>query len=522
MFNGAKKAQDPSYLFDLTKYYKIWFSTMPNQFLGMEEQLRFIRMREDNPESVLHFIFSKACLSEIAIQKLNEFCAQYKIKPIAFEDLEPALLHDQDKALYTLAQQEIVNCIAGKEGNMGAASDCVRLLVPVIERYGNYGDFDVRIRLSTLGATYVTLRGPLLFPAETLVLNQQAAILSPNSDFFACSFDQNNHEQLSRDALGAIRRLQAVVLQKYRTAFAAEKLFGLNKLTAMKNYPELPELFAEFHRRYPHNPTVYDFRTYLKSLPDLPAPSADGISVKTFLIRVSVINMSGPGNYPFLFAHLFPKGVKEPSLLLPYRDPKWLPFMGLYERCSTGFYDPIYDAIDSKNSAVKAVNMESKGAMESKGGSKNLAEFSWTQDGMNVKQKREQIMLHSALQIQGFWRRKLETPCYKLYKEVKQINSLDAILEPIKRNQMALALRRACSGIKLDVVKLLVDYYQKHPFNVNEISATNPNTALDWIMKAKPADAIKKGEQQEIIQLLISVGAKRAEEFLAQDLRKTL
>lgn len=512
MFNPPKKAQDPTYLFDLRRYYKIWFSANPNQFLGIEDQLRFVRMREDNRSENLYFIYSRVYLSATALEDLNKFCRQYRIEPIAFEDMESILVHEQDKALYKIAQAELANCIDAKEGNMASASDCVRLLVPVIERYGIYGDFDVRLHLSTLKIQYARLRGPLLFPAETIMLTDELAILAPNSDFLACSLDQTDHQHLSADALKAIRSLQRAILKKYQASFSAETIFGSNKLSTMK-YVELPALFSAFHEQYPNNPTIYDFRRYVKTLPDHPQGSSDGIPVKTFLTRLCVINMSGPGTYPFLFEHQFPRGINEPPLPLPYKEKKWLPFLALYERCGTGFYDPIYDAIKSNNSAVKAMNGDNTGAV------KDIADFSWTQDGMQRKQKREEELRHSALITQRFWRKTLDSPCYKLYKLVKSIDSMPAtVLEPIKQNKLALALRRASAGIKLDVIKLLVEHHQKYPFNVNEVSASSPNTALDWIINAKPENDVKKEAKRQIITHLKSVGAKMAHE-LALDQR---
>jgi hypothetical protein len=505
MFNIQKQQlKDPTYLFDLTRYYKIWFSSNPDQFLGIEDKLRFIRMREDNPREKLHFIFSRVYLTPKAHEDLNKFCTQYKINPIAFEDLESRLLHDQDKELYKIAQLELINCISGTGGNLASASDCVRLLVPIIEQYGIYSDFDVRSCLSKLQTQYVTLRGPLLFPAETLILDQQSALLSPNSDFFACSLDKENHKNLSRDALGAIRRLQAVILKKYLRPMSAEKIFGLINLNDIKLYPELSRIFSEFHRLCPANPSIFDFRDYVKGLPSS--------SLKTFLTRVSVINVSGPGTYVFLFSHLFPNKIIEPPVFIEYQDKNWLPFLQLYERCGTGFYDPIYDAIDSKNSIVKALSLGIKTS------SKDVAEFSWTEDGMNKKHKREQKIVHSALKIEGFWFRKLQDPSYKLYNEVKKLSSVASIIDPLKQGNIPLTFRRCCAAIKLDIVKILVMHHQKHPFNVNSASPSNSNTALDWITKAKPENNFK--EQQEIIRLLKSIGAKTSSEIIADQQSK--
>jgi hypothetical protein len=188
-YNSSKpSSDDPRFLFDLSKYYKIWFSDKPEDFLGIENELAFIRMRKDNPEAKLYFIYSSDCLSPNALDKLKLFCKNYHITPFDFDSIEEQdLVHDYDKKLYSFAKKEIAHRLNQSGGSMASAADCVRLIVPNIEKYGIYSDFDLEIKLSQLNADIVSLRAPLLFPAEMLALTSSMTLMSANSDFLAFS-----------------------------------------------------------------------------------------------------------------------------------------------------------------------------------------------------------------------------------------------------------------------------------------------------------------------------------------------
>ena len=133
MFNSAKPGKDePQYLFNLTKYYKIWFSKYPDMYMGVENELRFIRMRINNPTAILSFIYSATCLNQQTIDALNKFCEKYNINAIQFEDLQSQMVEPEDKALYSIATEEIARALDGTDGTMAGASDCARILTPLI------------------------------------------------------------------------------------------------------------------------------------------------------------------------------------------------------------------------------------------------------------------------------------------------------------------------------------------------------------------------------------------------------
>ena len=198
---------EKSYIFDISKYFKIWFSPNRDVFLGIENQLRFVRMRHDNPNAQLHLIYSTTCLSTEATNALVHFCSQYSITPIVFEDIECQLMNNMDKALYALAKEEILHTLNNTGGNMAAASDIVRMIIHVIQEYGIYSDFDVETRLAEFNSQYITLRGPLLFNAELIPISSTQMTLAPNSDFLAFSLNSSNLGILSEDALLAIQNV---------------------------------------------------------------------------------------------------------------------------------------------------------------------------------------------------------------------------------------------------------------------------------------------------------------------------
>jgi hypothetical protein len=116
------------YNFRINKFYKIWFSDKPDVFLGIENELRFIRMRENNKTHQLALIYSSKCLNRNARKKLKKFCQKYTIQPVDLDTQVRDMLTEQlDIDLYNIAQLEIQNTLDKNYGNLAAASDCARL-----------------------------------------------------------------------------------------------------------------------------------------------------------------------------------------------------------------------------------------------------------------------------------------------------------------------------------------------------------------------------------------------------------
>lgn len=506
------------YIFNISKYYKIWFSPNPDIFLGIENQLRFVRMRHNNPKANLFFIYSETCLSPEAIIELNHFCKQYSITPVALEEIESLLVEDMDKALYALAQQEIIHAQSHAGGNMAAASDIVRMIIPVIQKYGIYSDFDVETRLEELNSPYMQLRGPLLFNAEYIELNSTQMMLATNTDFLAFSLDNPKYNILSKDALIAVQNVQSVIINNYKSPLTWEKI-SLNM--AMKKciaYPQIPELFEAFDKKHPKNPSIFDFRMYLSNLPDELKKTGKMPSIKEFLTKSSVINISGPGICSAFFKPLIPGNYIHMPHRVPYKNKEWLPYLTTYEQCSIGFYDPIYDRIMTKNRVSSSLTAQKN---------ETLGDNSWTKQGMIDLINRETQILDASVALQRSCRRHIlwkEHPEESLFFQIKTICSKESSTSPrIDKNyasllsalidkDYALVLRRACSELKLSVVEVLLKYKKNRgiDFNLNAPSISTGATALNLALECKLSNQVKK---QALVKLLRAEGAMTADEM---------
>lgn len=508
MFNKEFNPQDPQYLFDITRYYKIWFSINPDSYLGVEDQLRFIEMRQNNPSATLSFIYSSTCLSPTAIQELNQFCAQHNITPVEFESLKSEMQQPQDQELYACAETEIQQTLEETGGNMAAASDCTRLLTPVIEKYGIYSDFDVRVSLTQINVERLLLRGPILFTAEYMPIPPNVVLMS-NTDFLAFSLNTQIPAQLSEEALRSLKNVKDYIIKRYKEPFAWSTFSPDIKINQMANSSEIQLIMDNFHLLYPDNPTVFNFRKYLTSLSEVKSTSLSASAPKAYLMKLSVINMAGPALFNYLYQAISPKEMRIPTLV-PIQE-KWLPFLALYERSNIGFYPPIAKLIESKNSYSAAVESAFK---KEKIGCKG--ELSWLPEGMTDKKAREEKIQKATSVLQRACRRyliwKQEHP---LLNEVLKVCHDKAILDPLRMNNFELALRRASFGLRHEVVALIVKHKREYQLelNINSQSETNPKTALDWAMNAKPKTQTEKKAQSTIIQILKQADALTAAEL---------
>ena len=467
-------------------------------------------MRINNPTALLYFIYSARCLNQQAIDALNKFCEDYTITAIKFEDLQSDMVVPEDKALYSKANKEITRTIDGSGGNMAAASDCARILTPIIEQYGISSDFDVESKLSKLGASLVRLRGPVLFPADMIELQTNHMLLTPNSDFLAFSIEHAGSKRLSAAALLALRNLQEEIIRRYNAPFSFATIGPELTLQHFVKYPGFEKIFVNFSHLYPETPTIFDFRTYLSTLPDGPKWQK---SAKELLTGLAVINISGPGVYSFLYKHLFPEGCTYPPMLIPITNPAWIPYLALYQRSGTGFYDAIFELIHSSNSVNGILNSITSEKTE------RLSDKSWTVDGEMDKKEREQGMQQAASVIQRAWRQHGFLANHSIDQTIvtraQRLCSDPLLLTPLNEKNYALALRRACGGVEYPIVELLLHYTRRHSITIdlNETSTSTGRTALDWIMKARPDNAKLILDQQRIITLLRDAGAMTSEEL---------
>ncbi len=475
------------YSFWIDKYYKIWFSDNPEVFLGIENELRFIRMRENNKDHHLVFIYSSKCLNSNALDKLIKFCARYNIQPVDFDTEVPGMLTEQlDKDIYNIGQLEINNTLAKSYGNLAAASDCARLLIPVIKKFGIYSDFDVEHTLSTLKANIVSVRAPVLLNSQISYDDQKASIYA-NSDFLAFSFDADNPDELSAEALTAIRNLQQMIKEKYSKPLTLYS-FTADPTCKMDFGPT-----EEFFRQASGNPTIFEYRKFMSNFDSTDRKMK---AVKQYLYDISVLAITGPDIYPVMYKHVIPAKCK----FVPYhiaRDDAWGMYISIFNKSSLKFYDPIADRITLANSVAELMQ---SGKFASVG---TLADKSWTLRGSLAKQQRESNMNAAAKTLQSFWRKK---PDYHtiLLNRAKPLCTPN-YLHYLQEKKYALVLRNACNDLNFKLIKLLLHYKTRLNIDVNEPSKTGNKTALDC---ANASTKGTKANKEMILNLLAVAGAK--------------
>lgn len=271
----GKKLSDTSkfesksdYLLQTDKHYKIWFSLDPKEFLSVENKMRLIHFRVENPNAEIYFVYSSKILLRQTCIELKELFERISITPIDFDQDIPALLeHDYDKILYQIAQAEIEKALSGEEGNLAAASDGVRLLPGLIEKCGIYSDLDVELHFNTL-AQFIALQAPVVFPCVIELEGQDIQKLSFNNEFFG--FAQNPlTKKLAPEAIVSIRAAQLEVIQRYTkpaAALLAPVIRGLHTSVALD--PELSAVVKWYisNHSFDKDRSIFGLRKFIKNL----------------------------------------------------------------------------------------------------------------------------------------------------------------------------------------------------------------------------------------------------------------
>lgn len=430
----------PFYL-NTQKQYKIWFSTNPDVFLGMGNQLCFIRARENNKEAILTFIYSAKCLSQEALGQLKTFCEKYSIQPIDFDTDIARLLNGQnDQDIYALAQQELDRTLNNTGGNIAAPSDLVRLLPGVAKSYGIYTDFDVELRFK--GVSQIIINSPILIHCSTF-----QPIPSISNEIFAVAHDDKEMTHLSNDALKMICAAQVGAIDHYKNPKDAILNSWHPRIQSpLKQLCEMSYWIAKNYFEKAPTATVFDFRLYsmrlnikefrkLSFIPCYPNPNlsetakaqitdkacknyfaqyyaaeapewcsffkapdhatlADNLIelIKHRLLLCSVTNVSGPMATMIAFKDYFPEVFYFPSSQYP------------------SFIQKIKDSSVTGNNLSQHVWKKTgnppKHPLEQIGA---LTDLSWTALGAQKQLKRDKDFAEKALVIQRAFRNHLET-----------------------------------------------------------------------------------------------------------------
>ncbi len=196
------------YNHSLAKAFRIWFSPKDDEFLPFVNQLRFIQMRQANPDCELFFIYDQRRLNDGAMNALHTFCANHDIQPLDFaSDITPLISDEVECELISLAELELEH----PGGNMAAASDLTRILIPVLEQFGIYVDFDVPFNTQAL----------IMPSPDSMDVAADRAFYFPRygeEHYSNCFLSASYTEQgfVTTDALDHIHYIQTKIIERYK------------------------------------------------------------------------------------------------------------------------------------------------------------------------------------------------------------------------------------------------------------------------------------------------------------------
>jgi len=125
-----------TYVYDPHRHVKIWLSKDKTIFLNFSNQLRLIRMRMQNPNDIIYFVYDSDLLPTNFVGSLVTYCNKYNIHPVNVRDIILQCTTVDEKNLTEIYQDEISNINNG--GNLASASDILRWLRPVTGVNYNY------------------------------------------------------------------------------------------------------------------------------------------------------------------------------------------------------------------------------------------------------------------------------------------------------------------------------------------------------------------------------------------------
>lgn len=396
----------PNYHFDLSKVYFIWFSHYPDEALGVENELRLIRMREKSPQTIISLVYSSQLLTTNAVTSLRAFCGKHRIVLYDFDtEVMSLLTHPKDIRMFQITRKELMMTKKQLGGNFAAASDSLRLVVPVIAKLGIYVDLDVPCAFGNSAEIKVSAEAPLLLNVEgELVLQGRAFNMYVNTDFIACAYDENNPTELAKDALTTIRCIQDRIIKNYDDKLTMDKLFNPMELAA-DAAQDFNYLFSEFIKTdYPQSP--YGLRRFILEYKYPGASNELRDILKENFLKTACSRISGPSNFWSLYMYAKPPGDTFTFGSVPalgvYAD-----YIKLFIASNATKHPVISKCVTFTNTRHCEMEYVKKHGKNPEAGV--LADLSWTARGKDNKDKREATLLAATINVQRLFRQHHES-----------------------------------------------------------------------------------------------------------------
>ncbi len=493
MLRAASTA--PVYYFNFKKFYKIWFSSSADIFLGLENELRLINLRQKHPQAVIHLVYSSVALSAEALVKLQNFCATHKIIPLDFDtQLLDLLQTDKEKQVYSFAKEEIQHTLNADGGNLASASDCVRVLPSVIEALGNYSDCDMSFNLGRFANALVALNSPVILNHEE-VYYLDGKLISCNSDFLAFSVEKENENKLTHEAREALENLQDVIIANYSRPIPVSIIYPCNQTSG------LPRLLQLVNKSYEPifaaitQGKALDIFSYRKACLAYFTQHSVMPDMQEFIFNNTVLAMAGPSIYGNLYKHHLQSPLQPVTYFNP-ADATWSDYRRRFRLSAVSSYPLIADAIELTNQSSNETSLDMRSSISDK---------AWTLLGAENKRHREDAALCAGKRIYGLWRK--PATAHNILLNRAKMFCTPSLYNLLKSGDYSLVLRKACAVANLPLVLLLLDFRRRLNIDLNETSK-NGNTALDWAN-----EAVDNPKQAEVCNALINAGAKTGVSF---------
>lgn len=383
-----------SQTYDLTRHFKIWFSKNPEVALGVENELRLIRWRVKNPNLTLSLMVSSACLTPKAYEKLKIFCDTHRLQLVDFDtEVLPALTHPSDIEIFHLAKQELEHVRTNSGGNLAAASDLARMILPVLQTYGIYCDLDSEITMLRDQQTSFQANTPVILLDSSAILDlDNMTYLATKLNNAVVMIPKENHKT---DEF--IRKLQAFLIDRY-------KLSGKNEIDCQR-YHFIQQLMIMTDHKISFN-SIFECRRLLEHFigrPELLLKEIDGpitdakreemIDGLEDIYMETVTQVSGPGMWrDFIYlSNVTELVTQNPN----FQDPVMQHALLQTEaRMFAAMHPSAIDAVMS----LKTVKHKSDDFRQT-------GDLSWTFFGASNKQARDARLTDAAKIIQRAWRK---------------------------------------------------------------------------------------------------------------------
>lgn len=188
------------------RLYKIWLSKDPAIFMPEINQERMIELRENNPHAVIALVYDSRLLNEASKKLMQSFCFTHKIQLKDAAKLIELCQDDKELALVGKYEDEVLHI--NELGNLGAASDFLRMLTPMLQ-LGIYTDLDVLVAFRDFHRA-LDIKSPFIFNLEGTPVDLARMRHEVNNDVLAVA-----DLDAAKDVLDKIREAMLTACNGY-------------------------------------------------------------------------------------------------------------------------------------------------------------------------------------------------------------------------------------------------------------------------------------------------------------------